>query len=139
MLQPAKVLIVDSDPQMTAVLGLSLSYSEQKYEISSATSASKALLQLGIVLPDLIVLELTMPGGEGWDTLRRIRELSTMPVIALVDQKDPELCIKSLEYGADSCLVKPVSLLELAARVQALLRREQKLETADWLPRRLAA
>jgi DNA-binding response OmpR family regulator len=80
-----------------------------------------------------------MPGGEGWDVLRRIRELSNVPVIALVDEDDPELCIRSLESGADSCLVKPVSLLELSARVQALLRREKKLETTDWLPHRLAA
>lgn len=139
MEQQAKILIVDSDLQMSEVMGLSLSYSEQAYELHSAFSASTALLQLGVVLPDLIILEVTMSNGDGWDALLRIRELTTTPIIALVDQDDPAVLIRSLDSGADCCLVKPVSLLELSARVRALLRREHKLELTTWQTQRLAA
>ena len=139
MEQQAKILIVDSDPEMSAILALALSYSEQGYELHSALGASEALPQLGIVLPDLLILEVTMPNGEGWDALRRIRELSTVPVIALVDRDDPEVFVRSLDSGADCCLVKPVSLLELSARVRVLLRRQHKLQPSIWHAQRLAA
>jgi DNA-binding response OmpR family regulator len=97
MEQQPKILIADSDPQMSTVLRLSLSYSEQPYELYTASSPSTALLQLGFVLPDLIILDVTMHNGEGWDVLRRIRELTNVPVIALADRDCPELCVRSLE------------------------------------------
>lgn len=84
------------------------------------------MLQFGLIQPHLLILDVSQADTRSWEILERIRELSPVPVIALLDDNDLEATIASLDRGADYCLVKPVDMEELRARVRALLRRAQK-------------
>jgi two-component system KDP operon response regulator KdpE len=85
-------------------------------------------MQLGIVQPDLVILDLSAPEGDGWETLRLIRNLSTVPIIALATAGEPDALVNGLACGADYCLTKPLGMKELHARVRALLRRDRLAE-----------
>jgi len=126
MVEKAKVLIVQGDRAMCTMLELALTYNGKGFQVSTAPTGRSALLQLAIVRPDLILLDLTLPDGDGWETLDRIREISTVPVIALSSVNDPEITVRSLERGADYCLAQPWRTRELRARVRVLLRRENR-------------
>jgi DNA-binding response OmpR family regulator len=73
--------------------------------------------------PDLIILDVMLPGMDGWQTCQRFREMSNVPIIMLTALGSEENVVKGLELGADDYLVKPVTMKELGARVKALLRR----------------
>jgi two-component system phosphate regulon response regulator OmpR len=115
-----KILIVADDQDKLNLLVHSLS--DKEYRIYTATDGRNALLQFGLVLPDLIVLDISLPNFDGWETLRRLRELSNVPVIALTAIGE-EARIESLHWGADCSVCMPLSVREFNARVQALLRR----------------
>jgi DNA-binding response OmpR family regulator len=74
-------------------------------------------------VPDIVILEVAPRGVDRWETLQRVREMSFVPLIALVSLEDREGRSESLDRGADSCLTKPFYISELQARVRALLRR----------------
>lgn len=131
MTKKARILIVESDRDIRTMLELAFSYSGDSYHVSTAPSGSSALLQFGVVRPDIVLMDIDMPNDDGWQTLERIRELSTVPVIVTSGVDRSETRVRSLEAGADYCLTKPFGLREIHARVRALLRREQK---ADPLP-----
>lgn len=128
MTRQAKILIVEADREIRTRLEFAFAYGGNGYQVFTAPSGSSALLQFGIVQPDVILLDVGPGSPDGWDTLRRLRELSTVPVIALSSQDEPAVTIKSLEWGADYCMAIPFSIHELRARVRALLRREARPE-----------
>jgi two-component system response regulator MprA len=130
---PPKLLIVDGNRHTWTMLELALGYGADRCQVFSAPSGHSALLQLGVLQPDLILLALAAPGGEGWDTLRRIRAVSRVPILALAAEDTPEIALRSLEQGAAYCLRQPLALQELRARVRALLPREG--ENLGWRPR----
>jgi DNA-binding response OmpR family regulator len=132
MAEQAKLLVIEGDSTTRTMLELALSYGGNGFRVFTAPSGRSALLQLGIVQPDLILLDVTPPGGEGLDTLARIRALSTVPVIAFSAQNDQDTIVRSLEGGADYCLTKPPGIRELKARVRALLRRDRGMDVARW-------
>ena len=117
------ILIVDDDPSIREIVGLVLQ--DAGYRIETATDGLKGLEQFYKVLPDLIILDVKMPEMDGWETLRRIREISNCPVIMLTAFGSTNDIIQGLEAGADDYLVKPFGVQELIARVGTVLRRAQ--------------
>jgi len=117
-----KILVVDDDLALMRLIDRVLS--EKGYEVLKANSGCEALRLLFTKNPDLVLLDVVMPDLDGWQTCRRIREVSDVPIIMLTGKYNAEDDIVSgLDYGADEYLIKPVGNKELVARVRAALRR----------------
>jgi two-component system KDP operon response regulator KdpE len=95
------------------------------FEVYEASSGSTALDQLRDMLPDLVLLDIMMPDLDGFETLRLIREISTVPVIMLTAKGEEDDRVRGLELGADDYVTKPFSPRELVSRVRAVLRRTE--------------
>lgn len=93
------------------------------FEVEEASTGVKALGLLESFKPDLVVLDVMMPGIDGFDVVRRIRETSDTPVILLTARAAEQDKLIGLELGADDYMTKPFSMKELAARIRAVLRR----------------
>jgi DNA-binding response OmpR family regulator len=117
-----KILVVTGDQDMQDLLVLGLT--RDGFEVFAAGDGSSALFQVGFVQPDLIVLDLSQPDTDAWETLGRLRELGSMPVIVLTSREE-EARIEGLRCGADHSVGRPFSMRELSARIHALLRRAQ--------------
>ncbi len=115
------VLVVDDEPRLVDVVRLNLEV--EGYRVVEAFGGQEALDHLKEDLPDLVVLDVMMPELDGFETLRRIREVSNVPVIMLTVRNEESDRIKGLEIGADDYLTKPFSPRELQTRIKALLRR----------------
>ena len=116
-----RILIVDDDVDLTTLLELSLT--EHGYQVDIAHDAVEGLRRLYVFQPDLVLLDVLMPGMDGWDALRRIREVSDVPVLMLTGLIDEALVSRGLDLGADDFVTKDVGQQELRARIQAVLRR----------------
>ncbi len=116
-----RVLIVDDEPRILKFLNLKLKTSG--YEVLTAENGLKALEQVQAQEPDLLVLDVVMPGIDGFETLKRVRSFSSVPVIILSGREANNDKIRGLELGADDYLTKPFSPDELIARIEALRRR----------------
>ncbi len=117
------ILIVDDEPDNLEVLESRLI--RRNYRVISADSGARALKLLEEIEPDLILLDVMMPGLDGFETLTRMKEMRKgifMPIILLTAQDDKESRIKGLDIGADDYLTKPVDMDELMARIRAMLR-----------------
>lgn len=117
----ARILIVEDDPHTLELLKQSLE--EDGHVCRSSQDLRDALRQLQLELPDLILLDRVLPGGDGLGLLQKLREVSSLPVLMLTSLSSEDDRVEGLERGADDYLAKPFSLRELKARVQALLRR----------------
>lgn len=95
------------------------------YEVVEATSGAEAMEVMRDQLPDLVLLDVMMPDLDGFETLRMIREISTLPVIMLTAKGEEEDRVKGLELGADDYIAKPFSPREMVSRVKAVLRRTE--------------
>ena len=115
------VLVVDDEPRLVDVLRMNLEV--EGYRVLEAANGLEALERLKADLPDLVVLDVMMPELDGFETLRRIREVSCVPVIMLTVRNEESDRIRGLEIGADDYLTKPFSPRELQTRIKALLRR----------------
>ena len=115
------VLVVDDEPRLVDVLRMNLEV--EGYRVLEADNGLEALERLKADLPDLVVLDVMMPELDGFETLRRIREVSSVPVIMLTVRNEESDRIRGLEIGADDYLTKPFSPRELQTRIKALLRR----------------
>lgn len=118
-----RVLIAEDDPGIRDLLELGFRY--EGYEVSSAGGGSEALGLFSSAPPHLVILDLGLPGLDGGAVLRAIRARSGTPVLILTARDGVEERIAHLRGGADDDLVKPFVFGELAARVQAVLRRTQ--------------
>ncbi|MFC1918868.1 response regulator transcription factor [Chloroflexota bacterium] len=117
-----KILAIDDDPGFLRLVDQVLTH--QHYKILRAGSGQEGLRLLFNEKPDLVLLDVAMPGMDGWQTCQRIREISDIPVIMLTGKKKAEEdVVYGLDYGADEYLFKPVGNRELVARVRAVLRR----------------
>jgi len=121
---PRLVLVVDDEPRMIRFIRMNLEL--EGYQVIEARNGLQALEQVRQHLPDLIVMDVMMPEMDGFETLRLLREISTVPVILLTVKSDEEDKIRGLELGADDYITKPFSPRELNSRVHAVMRR------ADW-------
>jgi DNA-binding response OmpR family regulator len=117
----SKILIIADDPEVRNQLLRSLGGSGA--QTSAVPDRQEAFLQFGLFLPDLVIVDIPLRRRDRWKTIQRVREISSVPVIALISVKDREGKSESLDYGADFCLTKPFHVSELQARIRALLRR----------------
>jgi two-component system KDP operon response regulator KdpE len=115
------ILIVDDEARIRDVVRMNLEM--EHYRVLEAANGIEALEQLRDYLPDLVVLDVQMPEMDGFETLRHIREVSTVPVIMLTVLQTEQDKIHGLDLGADDYLAKPFSPRELLSRIRALLRR----------------
>jgi DNA-binding response OmpR family regulator len=119
-----RILVVDDDAKTVASVRLYLDHAG--FDVVSAGDGHEALrLALASPPPDLIVLDLMLPGVNGLEVCRRLREESSIPIIMLTARSTEEDRLEGLDLGADDYVVKPFSPRELAARVRAVLRRAQ--------------
>lgn len=134
----ATVLVVEDDPTVAGVLSAYLRTAG--FEPVVVADGSSALREWAQRRPDVVVLDIMLPGMSGLDVLRRRREDDDgAAVIVLSARGDEDERILGLELGADDYIVKPFSPRELVGRVQALLRRGERLGSGALLPRLLAA
>lgn len=124
------ILLIDDDPN---IVGLARMYLEQDgFRVTSATEGNAALKKILNDGPNLVVLDLMLPGLDGWEICRRVRAESDVPIIMLTARSDDIDKIVGLELGADDYLTKPFNPRELVARVKAILRRtERRLASPD--------
>lgn len=115
------ILIVDDEARIRDFVRMNLEL--EHYRVIEANDGIQALEQLRENLPDLIVLDVMMPEMDGFEALRAIREVSTVPVIMLTVRQNEQDKIHGLDLGADDYLAKPFSPRELLSRIRALLRR----------------
>jgi len=116
-----KLLIIDDDAKLVQALELYLS--KAGYEVITAADGLEGLQEVYAHRPDLIILDIMMPKMDGWKACRRIREVSDVPIIMLTARGQEYDKVKGLKQGADDYVAKPFGLKELAARVEAVLRR----------------
>lgn len=134
---PRKLLVVDDEPSI--VKGLRFSLQQDGYEVEIAYDGQEALEKFEQGTYDLIVLDVMLPRMDGMQVCQRVRESSDIPIIMLTAKGEDMDKILGLEYGADDYMTKPFNILELKARVRALLRRAgqtaQKEKNANRLER----
>ncbi|MGD9002535.1 MAG: response regulator transcription factor [Anaerolineae bacterium] len=123
------ILVVDDEPRMTRFIRMNLEL--EGYHVTEAHDGIKALDKARMELPDLIILDVMMPELDGFETLRMLREISSVPVIMLTVRDEEEDKVRGLELGADDYVTKPFSARELASRVKAVLRRAQGPASPD--------
>jgi len=117
----SRILVVDDDDDIRGLVRALLE--RAGHEVTDAQDGRAGLRELYAGSPDLVILDVAMPGLDGWETLERIREVSDVPVLMLT-ARDAELeRVRGLRGGADDYVVKPFGRQELVARVDVLLRR----------------
>ena len=116
-----KLLIIEDDADL--VKALELYFSRAGYEVVTAANGLEGLQVLYKERPDIVILDIAMPKLDGWEVCRRIRELSQVPIVILTARVQEDERVKGLKLGADDYVVKPFSLKELDARLEAVLRR----------------
>lgn len=121
-----KILLVDDDPDILELLDLSLK--RAGYEVVTAHDGNDAVRRLAEFRPSLILLDLMMPGGDGYETLRQVRLISDAPVIIVSALSDSREVTRALDSGAVDYLAKPFHPAELVSRVAAVLRRTEAAE-----------
>lgn len=126
-----KILVVDDDEKICQILTLYLR--SKGYDVATCKNGSNAIAAFEESKPDLVILDVMLPGMDGWEILERLRKISTVPVIMLTAKGDTSDRIQGLNYGADDYIVKPFDSKELVARIRAVFRRSggQQSEAAD--------
>ncbi|WBQ10757.1 response regulator transcription factor [Hyphomonadaceae bacterium ML37] len=125
--RPHHVLVVDDDDRIRELLARFLR--EKGLRVSPAPDGARALALMEQISFDLVILDVMMPGLDGFEVTRRVRERAATPILLLTARGEPEDRIRGLSLGADDYLAKPFEPEELVLRVQAILRRS--------LPRKL--
>ena len=115
------VLVVDDEQRIVNFMRMNLEL--EGCRVITASNGRDALERARDDLPDIVLLDIMMPGMDGFEVLRRLREWSTVPVIVLTAKDDEEDRIRGLELGADDYIGKPFSHRELVSRIRAVLRR----------------
>ncbi|MFE5795694.1 response regulator transcription factor [Streptomyces sp. NPDC056503] len=117
----SRLLVVEDDPDLSLALRVLLT--RGGYDVSLAADGREALRLLFAERPALMVLDLLLPGLDGWEVLDRTRDMSDLPVLVLSGLGELDDRVRGLRSGADDYLVKPFAQAELLARIEALLRR----------------
>lgn len=116
-----KILLVDDEQRMLDLIALYLE--PHRYTCLKARNGEEALVLMKKESIDLVILDIMMPGMDGWTVCREIRAFSAVPVIMLTAREQEEDIVRGLRLGADDYVTKPFSEQELLARIEALLRR----------------
>ncbi len=124
---PKRILVVDDESSISELLSIALRY--EGFEVATAADGNEALDRWGEFRPDLILLDVMMPGLDGFEVAKRLAERrSEAPIIFLTARDTTEDKIRGLTIGGDDYVTKPFSVEELVARVRAILRRTGKGE-----------
>lgn len=116
-----RILVVDDDPQISGILKRGLGY--EGYTVDAAADGPEALAKARENEPDIVILDVLMPGMDGFEVARRLRQGSKAPILMLTAKGMVADKVTGLDSGADDYMVKPFDFDELLARVRALLRR----------------
>jgi two-component system OmpR family response regulator len=127
-----KILLVEDDETLLGVLKYNLE--KEGYQVATSTDGANALEVFRKFTPDMVVLDIMLPGLDGFEVCRILRKESSVPVLMLTAKTQEVDKVIGLELGADDYMTKPFSIRELSARIKAILRRsETPLETSDKL------
>jgi len=124
-----RILVVDDEPRYIRLLEANLLTKD--YQVFTATDGEEALESFSANPVDLILLDVMLPRMDGFAVCQRIRQFSNVPIIMLTAKGEEHDRVRGLDAGADDYLVKPFSVMELLARVRAVLRRAQVSETGQ--------
>lgn len=116
-----KILLVEDDQSVKKLL--EITFREYDFDLVSAESKKSAMRLFLTANPDLLIVDLGLPDGDGKDFIREVRQLSNLPIIVVTARYDENEIVASLDSGADDYITKPFSVNELLARVRANLRR----------------
>lgn len=136
MLEKQKILIVDDDENIAELISLYLT--KECFDTMTASDGEAALTAVKTYMPDLILLDIMLPGIDGYEVLRELRKSSSLPVIMLSAKGETFDKVLGLELGADDYIMKPFDSKEMIARVKAVLRRfthEKTTSAAGELPK----
>ena len=126
---PDRVLVIEDEWQMRMLLRDNLGF--EGYDVACVGSGEEALLEVARTPPDLILLDLRLPGMDGNDVCRALRgQHASMPIIVITAQTSEAQRVAGLDCGADDYVTKPFSVPELLARIRAQLRRRDRLESS---------
>ncbi|HMA07484.1 MAG TPA: response regulator transcription factor, partial [Ramlibacter sp.] len=127
-----RVLVVEDDREIRSMIQSSLAV--EGFEVRTAVSVSEATALVQHALPDVLILDLGLPDGDGIDLVREIRKRQTLPILVVSARHQEAEKIRLLDAGADDYLTKPFSVAELLARIRVALRhRGTALEPASTL------
>jgi len=123
-MQPRRtVLVIDDEPRIATMIRLN--FEVEGYDVLTARNGPEGLRRLTEHLPDAVILDVMMPEMDGYEVLREIRRVSTVPVVMLTVRAEEADKVHGLELGADDYVTKPFSQRELLSRVKAVLRRTE--------------
>ncbi|HEX7776282.1 MAG TPA: response regulator transcription factor [Parvibaculum sp.] len=126
MTAPVHILVVDDEPQIRRFLRTSLS--AQGYCLSEANDAGTALSLFKKEAPDLVILDLGLPGEDGYTVIEKLRANSQVPIIVLSVRNDEQGKVRALDLGADDYVTKPFGMEELVARLRTALRHRLQVQ-----------
>ena len=129
-----RILVVDDEPDVVESVRLGFTLQWREVDVLGASDGETALDAVEQERPDIVLLDIGLPGLDGFEVLRRIREFSDVPVVMLTARDDAMDKVKGLELGADDYVTKPFNHLELMARVKAVLRRHDMPAPASRAP-----
>jgi DNA-binding response OmpR family regulator len=129
LLMNTRVLVVDDEPTLLSTMRFNLG--KEGYEVLTAADAESALKAARQGSPDLIILDLMLPGMHGFEVCRVLRKETNVPIMILTAKTDEIDKVVALELGADDYITKPFSMKELIARVRARLRRSEESAAPD--------
>ena len=124
-----RILLVDDDPNIRQLVNLYLV--KEGFEVDMADQGDEALKQFRASPPNLMLLDVMLPGMDGWQVLREARKTSNIPIIMLTAKDEVFDKVLGLELGADDYIAKPFDMKELVARIKAVIRRYQVPEHAE--------
>lgn len=116
-----KILVIDDEPRYVRLMEANLK--SENFEVIKAYDGESGVEMVATGNPDLVLLDIMMPGMDGFATCQRIREFSNVPIIVVTAKGDERDRVRGLDLGADDYIVKPFSATEMLARVRAVLRR----------------
>ncbi len=122
-----RILVVDDEPRYLRLLEANLL--TEGYEVITAMDGEEAVESFSANPVDLVLLDVMLPRMDGFAACQRIRQFSSVPIIMLTAKGEEQDRVRGLDVGADDYLVKPFSVMELLARVRAVLRRAQVTES----------
>ena len=123
-----RILVVDDEPRYVRLMEANLI--SEGYEVLKTYDGQSSVEMVAEDQPDLVLLDVMMPGLSGFETCERIREFSSIPIIMVTAKGEEQDRVRGLDVGADDYIVKPFSATELLARVRAVLRRAQVSESS---------
>jgi DNA-binding response OmpR family regulator len=116
-----RVLIIDDDPDVVEILKITLR--KAGFDVAGALNAQQAIEKCVALQPHLVLLDLMMPHVDGWETFRRLRRITEVPVVIVSAKNEQQDVVQGLDVGADDYITKPFFPPEIVSRVQAVLRR----------------